>query len=155
MREKTTFEHDLLGLVDRAVELLTDDRRIIESEITDEILAELDATEMIWRDTVQVGDFVDASNDQTFLSGPRFITKGKLYTVKRLDFRPEQKSYTVVVDSDVPGEIAWLGHGNLIIRDGVVVWNWHTCVIKVDSRESYHDYLLRAEAELKGLRNGR
>jgi hypothetical protein len=88
-------------------------------QVIDEILA----AEKSWAETVRIGDLVDADRDQHFtFSKTRYLTNGKLYAVKELDFRPLHKSYSVIVDSDVPGEIAWLHDSRVIIRDGIVVW---------------------------------
>jgi hypothetical protein len=119
--------------------------------IADEVLQELLAAELVWRDTVQVGDLVDGRDDHFYLSGPQYETKDKLYVVRQLDFRPAQKSWTVIVDADHPGERNWLGHGNLIIRDGKVIWNWYECCLSM-KQETYPEYLARAAAELYSLR---
>jgi uncharacterized protein (DUF1330 family) len=119
-------------------------------KITEEVMQSVLAAELSWRDTVQVGDYVNSSDDKTFLSGGQYLTKGKLYKVKQLDFREDTKSYCVVVDADIPDEIAWLSMTGLIIRDGIVIWNWHD---QTTSGESFAAYMDRAKEQLNQLKN--
>lgn len=88
--------------------------------------------EIDWSHVVQVGDWVPASDDGFFLSGPQYKTKGKLYQVREVDIRTDQTtgkvySRSVIVDSDYIGEDGkpqrtWLGNGPVIVRDGKVIW---------------------------------
>lgn len=94
-------------------------------EVMNEVMEDILRAEKTWRETVQVGDLVDGTDNCFFLTCKKqYKTKGKLYKVKSLDMRPDDKSYCVICDSDVEGEIFWQGMGTVIIRKGVIVWNW-------------------------------
>ena len=97
----------------------------LQDKMANDIIDEVIVAERSWRDVVRVGDRVDSTQDRRFtFSNVKYVTKGKLYKVRALAFRPEYHSYTVVVDSDVEGEIAYVGMGTVIVRKGVIVWNW-------------------------------
>ena len=103
------------------------------------------AAEKSWAETVRIGDLVDSTDDHHFTySGTRYLTRGKLYTVKATDPRPDAKSFTVIVDSDVESEIAYINGSNVVIRDGVIVWNW------IDTLRRGLDAGLAAEARGNG-----
>lgn len=95
-------------------------------DIINEILIELDNDNKTWSETVQVGDYVDSRTDGHYtFSGHQYKTKGKLYQVQQLDMRNDP---LVIVYGDYVGddpdnpEIIWLGPSNVIIRNGVVIW---------------------------------
>jgi hypothetical protein len=119
-------------------------------EIAIETLAIVLIIEEQWRNAVQVGDFVDAGEDHYFLHGGKYLTKNKLYQVKELDFRPKEQSYTVIVDSDITKETTHISMNHLIIRNGIVIWNWYEDNLHPDE-ESYGDYLLRARHRVKEM----
>ena len=103
-------------------------------QVGEEILAEIHRDEVVWSETVQVGDWVDASDDGHYtFSGHQYRTKGKLYQVKVVDIRADENgkvySRTVIVDADYTDpngdgkpERMWLGPGRVIVRNGVIVW---------------------------------
>lgn len=95
--------------------------------LIDEILADIDNDERTWSETVQVGDWVDASDDGHYtFSGHQYKTKGKLYQVRVVDLRPHSK--TVIVDGDYQDptnpnpEKVWLGPSRVIVRNRAIVW---------------------------------
>lgn len=102
--------------------------------MVDEIMAQLLADEIEWSKTVQVGDWVDSRDDATYLSGPQYKTKDKLYQVREVDIRTDQEtgkvySRTVIVDGDYfdpsrkgEPEKVWMSNGRVIVRNGVIVW---------------------------------
>lgn len=97
-------------------------------DLIDEILAEIHDDERTWSETVQVGDWVDASDDGHYtFSNHQYKTKGRLYQVRVVDLRPDSK--TVIVDGDYKDprrngepERVWLGQSRVIIRNGEIVW---------------------------------
>jgi hypothetical protein len=102
--------------------------------MVDDIMAQIFADEIEWSKTVQVGDWVDCSDNATYLSGPQYKTKDKLYQVREVDIRTDQDtgkvySRSVIVDGDYfdpsrkgEPERVWMGNGRVIVRNGVIIW---------------------------------
>lgn len=103
-------------------------------DIIEQLLLDIKEDERTWRETVQVGDWVDCSTDGHYtFSDHQYKTEGKLYQVRELDFRHDVDgnyySTTVIVDGDyfdpsrngLP-ENVWLGPSKVIIREGKTIW---------------------------------
>lgn len=96
-------------------------------DIVTKIIQEIKNDEESWKNTVQVGDYVDASDDGYYtFSKHKYKTKGKLYKVRHLDFRhnPTVIVYGDYIDPAANGEHekVWLGPSEVIFRNGIMIW---------------------------------
>lgn len=96
-----------------------------QAELIEKMVEEIENDNRSWSETVQIGDWVDSSDDGCYtFSGHQYKTKGKLYQVRAVDKHGKR----VMVDGDYKDpnnpnpEKVWLGPNRVIVRNREIVW---------------------------------